>query len=160
VDGGRREDVQKPRQCRRSQQDGRDQFGADAFRYFLLREVPFGQDGDFSHSALVTTVNAKLANGIGNLLSRTLTMIERSCAGVIPDRGPAVLPELEQRIEELAKQLPGTTETGLNALLFRDVLLQSIGELESASATNTSTRAAPWKLAKHPDDAAAAAGPC
>jgi methionyl-tRNA synthetase len=72
-----------------------DQFRADAFRYFLLREVPFGQDGDFSRNTMVTTINSALANGIGNLLSRTLTMIERSCAGTIPDRGPAVLPELE-----------------------------------------------------------------
>ena len=126
-----------------------DQFGADAFRYFLLREVPFGQDGDFSHSALVTTVNAKLANGIGNLLSRTLTMIERSCAGVIPDRGPAVLPELEQRIEESAKQLPGKTETGFNALLFRDVLL-TIEELNGL-CDEYIDKSAPWKLAKQPE---------
>ncbi len=126
-----------------------DQFGTDAFRYFLLREVPFGQDGDFSHSALVTTVNAKLANGIGNLLSRTLTMIERSCAGVIPERGPAVLPELEQRIEELATQLPGKTETGFNALQFRDVLL-TIEELNGC-CDEYIDKSAPWKLAKQPD---------
>ncbi|CAE6746247.1 methionine--tRNA ligase [Nitrospira defluvii] len=126
-----------------------DQFGADAFRYFLLREVPFGQDGDFSHSALVTTVNAKLANGIGNLLSRTLTMIERSCAGVIPDRGPAVLPELEQRIENLANQLPEKTETGFNALLFRDVLL-TIEELNGL-CDEYIDKSAPWKLAKQPE---------
>ncbi len=126
-----------------------DQFGADAFRYFLLREVPFGQDGDFSHSALVTTVNAKLANGIGNLLSRTLTMIERSCAGVIPERGPAVLPELEQRIEELATQLPGKTEAGLNALQFRDVLL-TIEELNGL-CDEYIDKSAPWKLAKQPE---------
>ncbi|HMW86411.1 MAG TPA: methionine--tRNA ligase [Nitrospira sp.] len=126
-----------------------DQFGTDAFRYFLLREVPFGQDGDFSHSALVTTVNAKLANGIGNLLSRTLTMIERSCAGVIPERGPAVLPELEQRIEELATQLPGKTETGFNALQFRDVLLM-IEELNGC-CDEYIDKSAPWKLAKQPE---------
>ncbi len=126
-----------------------DQFGADAFRYFLLREVPFGQDGDFSHSALVTTVNAKLANGIGNLLSRTLTMIERSCSGVIPERGPAVLPELEQRIEELAAQLPGKTETGFNALQFRDVLL-TIEELNGL-CDEYIDKSAPWKLAKQPE---------
>lgn len=126
-----------------------DQFGADAFRYFLLREVPFGQDGDFSHSALVTTVNAKLANGIGNLLSRTLTMIERSCTGVIPERGPAVLPELEQRIEEMATQLPGKTETGFSALLFRDVLL-TIEELNGL-CDEYIDKSAPWKLAKQPE---------
>ncbi|MFZ1503857.1 MAG: methionine--tRNA ligase [Nitrospira sp.] len=126
-----------------------DQFGADAFRYFLLREVPFGQDGDFSHSAMVTTINSALANGIGNLLSRTLTMIERSCAGVIPDRGPAVLPELEARIEDLARQLPGRIEAGYQALLFRDVLL-IIEELNSA-CDEYIDKSAPWKLAKQPE---------
>ncbi|MCI1279492.1 MAG: methionine--tRNA ligase [Nitrospira sp.] len=126
-----------------------DQFGADAFRYFLLREVPFGQDGDFSHSAMVTTINSALANGIGNLLSRTLTMIERSCAGVIPDRGPTVLPELEARIEDLARQLPGRIEAGYQALLFRDVLLM-IEELNSA-CDEYIDKSAPWKLAKQPE---------
>jgi methionyl-tRNA synthetase len=62
-----------------------DKYGADAFRYFLLREVPFGQDGDFSEQGMARRVNSDLANGIGNLLSRTLTMIERSCGGTIPD---------------------------------------------------------------------------
>ena len=61
-----------------------DEFGVDAFRYFLLREVPFGQDGDFSEHAMVRRVNSDLANGIGNLLSRTLTMIDRSYEGKIP----------------------------------------------------------------------------
>ena len=54
-----------------------DEFGADAFRYFLLREVPFGQDGDFSQTGMVTRINSELADGLGNLLSRSLTMIER-----------------------------------------------------------------------------------
>ena len=126
-----------------------DQFGADAFRYFLLREVPFGQDGDFSQAALVTSINSALANGIGNLLSRTLTMIERSCASVIPERGPAVLPELEQRIEDLAKQLPGRIQTAFNALLFRDVLLM-IEELNTC-CDEYIDKSAPWKLAKQPD---------
>ncbi|MGH9429199.1 MAG: methionine--tRNA ligase subunit beta, partial [Terriglobia bacterium] len=60
-------------------------FGVDAFRYFLLREVPFGQDGDFSEHALARRGNSDLANGIGNLLSRTLTMIDRYCDSTIPD---------------------------------------------------------------------------
>lgn len=59
-------------------------YGVDAFRYFLLREVPFGQDGDFSEHAMIRRVNSDLANGIGNLLSRTLTMIDRSYEGKIP----------------------------------------------------------------------------
>ncbi|MGE0471067.1 MAG: methionine--tRNA ligase [Nitrospira sp.] len=62
-----------------------EQFGADAFRYFLLREVPFGQDGDFSERGMARRINSDLANGIGNLLSRTLTMIERSYGGTLPN---------------------------------------------------------------------------
>ena len=123
-----------------------DQFGADAFRYFLLREVPFGQDGDFSRSAMVTSINSALANGVGNLLSRTLTMIERSCEGMIPDRGAAVLPELEQRIEEVAKKLPGRIEAGYISLLFRDNLLM-IEELNTWCDMYID-KSAPWKLAK------------
>jgi len=58
--------------------------GNDALRYYLLREVVFGQDGNFSRDALITRYNADLANGLGNLASRTLTMIEKYCGGRIP----------------------------------------------------------------------------
>src|ERR1700678_2739603 len=63
--------------------------GNDALRYYLLRELVFGQDGNFSRDALITRYNADLANGIGNLCSRTLTMIENYCGGVIPEPTPA-----------------------------------------------------------------------
>ncbi len=58
--------------------------GIDALRYFLLRDMVFGQDGNFSRDALLTRYNSDLANGVGNLASRTLTMIERYCGGAIP----------------------------------------------------------------------------
>lgn len=58
--------------------------GADPLRYFLLREIPFGQDGNFSYDSLITRVNADLANGLGNLSNRTLTMIRQYRGGVIP----------------------------------------------------------------------------
>ena len=58
--------------------------GNDALRYYLMREVVFGQDGNFSRDALITRYNADLANGLGNLASRTLTMISSYCGGVIP----------------------------------------------------------------------------
>ncbi len=58
--------------------------GADALRYFLLREIPFGQDGNFSFDALVQRYNGDLANGYGNLVSRTLAMITRYFDGVVP----------------------------------------------------------------------------
>jgi methionyl-tRNA synthetase len=63
--------------------------GMDALRYFLLREVVFGQDGNFSYDALVTRYNSDLANGLGNLASRTVALIERNFAGVVPKPGPS-----------------------------------------------------------------------
>jgi methionyl-tRNA synthetase len=62
-----------------------DLFAADVLRYFLLREIPFGQDGTFSFDALITRYNADLANGYGNLVSRTLSMIEKYCGSEVPD---------------------------------------------------------------------------
>src|SRR5260370_2847877 len=59
--------------------------GADALRYFLLREIVFGQDGAFSYDALVGRYNSELANGLGNLTSRTLTMIHQYRGGAIPE---------------------------------------------------------------------------
>ena len=63
--------------------------GADALRYFLLREVVFGQDGSFSYDALIGRYNSDLANGLGNLASRTLTMIHQYREGVIPEGSDA-----------------------------------------------------------------------
>src|SRR6202034_387535 len=60
-------------------------YGLDPVRYFLLREVPFGQDGSYSHEAIVARMNADLANDIGNLAQRSLTMIARNCDGRTPD---------------------------------------------------------------------------
>jgi methionyl-tRNA synthetase len=68
--------------------DALDSFGApgnDALRYYLLRDTPFGQDASFSYDGLVQRYNSDLANGLGNLASRTLAMIEKYCGGVIPD---------------------------------------------------------------------------
>jgi methionyl-tRNA synthetase len=59
-------------------------YGADAVRYFFLREVPFGQDGNYSHEAIVQRINADLANDLGNLAQRSLSMIARNCGGKVP----------------------------------------------------------------------------
>ena len=63
-------------------------YGLDQTRYFLLREVPFGNDGDFSHKSMVGRINAELANGIGNLAQRTLSFIAKNCGGALPAPGP------------------------------------------------------------------------
>ena len=64
-----------------------ERFGRDPVRYFMMREVPFGNDGDFSADAFVTRCNADLANGIGNLAQRTLSMIHKNCDGRVPEPG-------------------------------------------------------------------------
>ncbi|MFO1066968.1 MAG: methionine--tRNA ligase [Geminicoccaceae bacterium] len=64
------------------------QYGLDATRYFLLREVPFGSDGDFRHASMVRRMNADLANDYGNLAQRVLSMIAKNCGGQVPEPGP------------------------------------------------------------------------
>jgi methionyl-tRNA synthetase len=73
-----------------------DAYGVDQFRYFVLREVPFGQDGNYSHEAIVARTNADLANDLGNLAQRSLSMIARNCGGVLPP--PGDLTEADQTI--------------------------------------------------------------
>jgi methionyl-tRNA synthetase len=127
-----------------------DAFGTDAFRYFLFREVPFGQDGDFSQSAMITNINSDLANGIGNLLSRTLTMIERFAHGTIPTTGTTAIPELEARIAATATGLPERIDQGCRTLAFRENI-HAIWELIGL-CDEYIDKAAPWKLAKNPED--------
>lgn len=64
-----------------------EQYGVDQFRFFLLREVPFGQDGNYSHEAIVNRTNADLANDLGNLASRSLSMIAKNCGNALPEPG-------------------------------------------------------------------------
>ena len=86
-----------------------EEFGSEIFRYFLLREIPFGQDGDYSRKSLVSRVNGELVNGLGNLVSRSLGMIERYLEGV-SFRNPAEFSESEKEIED---SLPQNGATGL-----------------------------------------------
>ncbi|HEY5210463.1 MAG TPA: methionine--tRNA ligase [Stellaceae bacterium] len=70
-----------------------DTYGLDPSRYFMLRELPFGADGDFSHRAMVSRINGDLANDLGNLAQRVLTMVQRYCEGRVPAPGPFTAPD-------------------------------------------------------------------
>jgi methionyl-tRNA synthetase len=81
------------------------QYGLDQVRYFLLREVPFGNDGDFSHRAIINRINGDLANGFGNLAQRVLKMIASSCDANVPQPGP-LTPEDEALLAAAHGLLP------------------------------------------------------
>ena len=127
-----------------------DDFGVDAFRYFLLREVPFGQDGDFSRSALVNRINSELADGLGNLLSRTLTMIERFCDGRIPSEHEAVPTLGGFEFMQATGDLNATAKTHIEQMQFSRAL-EALWELFQ-HCDQYIEKNAPWKLAKKPED--------
>lgn len=79
-----------------------DEFGADAIRYFLLREINLGSDGNFSRDALITRVNADLANDLGNLLHRTVSMIEKYHGGIVADTGASE--PIDDELKALVKE--------------------------------------------------------
>ncbi len=123
-----------------------DRYGVDAIRYFLLREVPFGLDGDFSHSALVHRINSDLANDLGNLLNRTTAMIVKYFEGILPEPGESepIDQAFRTRSEGMLAQVDGL----LDELAFSKAL-QSIWEVISAG-NKYIDETAPWTLAKDP----------
>ena len=95
-------------------------YGVDPLRYFFLREVPFGQDGSYSHEAIVARINADLANGIGNLAQRSLSMIAKNCEGMVPDWG--VLTEPDRDILAEADALLGRARESMEHYALHDYL--------------------------------------
>ena len=123
-------------------------YGVDPLRYFFLREVPFGQDGNYSHEAIVQRINADLANDLGNLAQRSLSMIAKNCGGRVPDwRGPSGF--IDDETNELLLLADSLLETA--RLHMREFALhQYIATVfEAIARTNRyfATRE-PWKLAK------------
>ena len=121
-----------------------DAYGVDAVRYFFLREVPFGQDGNYSHDAIVQRINADLANDLGNLAQRSLSMIARNSAGSLPAPG-AFAPEDKALLDE-ADALLDRCRAALGEQQIH-VALNAIWSVV-AEANRYFAAAAPWELRK------------
>lgn len=119
-------------------------FSRDSFRYFLLREVPFGQDGNFSEMAMANRINSDLANDLGNLLSRSLQMIQKYRNGILPDFEEVT--DLDTEIRKLAETTVCNMEEDLEKFAF-DEALKTLWKLISR-ANKYIDETEPWKLGK------------
>lgn len=119
-------------------------YGSDVFRYFLLRQVTFGLDGDFSELALVQRVNSDLANDLGNLLSRTVTMIEKYRGGTVP--APAALEPLDAEVRDQALNAFAEYRAFMDNYQFDDALKALWSMIGRANKYIDETM--PWKLGK------------
>ena len=119
-------------------------FGADAVRYYLLREIPFGSDGLFNNEIFIKKVNTDLANDLGNLLSRTIAMVYKYFDGVI--QAPTCKEAIDDELINLALSTPGKVEASIDALKIPEAL-ESIWTLISR-ANKYIDETTPWILAK------------
>ncbi|WP_158744587.1 methionine--tRNA ligase [Acidisphaera sp. L21] len=120
------------------------EFGLDVVRFFLLREMPFGNDGDFNRRALIGRMNSELANDLGNLAQRSLSLIARNCDAKLPERGPAT--EDDTEILSQAMALPGIMQPKLLRQIYGDALEDAWKVIRAANAYID--RQAPWVLRK------------
>ncbi len=119
-------------------------YGLDAIRYFLLREVPFGSDGVFSNEALINRINSDLANDLGNLVSRTVAMIDRYFGGTIPEE--RLEGEYDGDLKRVVMETPGRVEELMDQLQFGSALAEI---WKAVSRTNKYVdETMPWVLAK------------
>jgi methionyl-tRNA synthetase len=121
-----------------------DTYGVDQFRYFFLREVPFGQDGNYSHEAIVNRINADLANDLGNLAQRSLSMIAKASGGKLPE--PGAFSESDKTILKAADGMIGTAREHMKTQQLHQVL-NCVWAIV-ADANRYFASEAPWALAK------------
>lgn len=119
-------------------------YGLDAVRYFLLREVPFGSDGVFSNEALIQRINSDLANDLGNLVSRTVAMIDKYFGGVIP--GHRTQGEFDSELQVMLSELPEKVEELMDKLQFSTALSEIWRAISRTNKYIDETM--PWVLAK------------
>ncbi len=131
-----------------------DRYSVDAIRYFLLREIPFGNDGIFSNEALINRINADLANDLGNLLSRTVSMVEKYFGGTIPAQRAEG--EFDSELKELVEAMPQKVSNCMDKLLIPQALAEIFKGIQRANKYIDET--APWVLAKDEANSARLAG--
>ena len=121
-----------------------DQYGVDQMRYFFLREVPFGQDGSYNHEAIVARINADLANDLGNLAQRSLSMIAKQYQGVLPE--PGEFTNNDKDILAEADRMIGLARTAMATQQIHQALNAVWAVV--AEANRYFAGEAPWALAK------------
>jgi methionyl-tRNA synthetase len=121
-----------------------DSYGLDSLRFFLLREVPFGNDGTFSRKALISRLNVELANDLGNLAQRSLALIARNCEGKLPEAGPRTADD-EEMLAAAAALLPAV-RAQMDRQAFGEALEEIWKVIRAANAYID--RQAPWALRK------------
>ncbi len=119
-------------------------YGSDQVRYFFLREVPFGQDGNFTHEAIVNRINADLANDLGNLAQRSLSMIAKNCGGAIPE--PSAQTEADETILKASAALLGVCREAMDRQAIHKAI-EAIWQVV-ADANRYFAVQEPWALKK------------
>jgi methionyl-tRNA synthetase len=119
-------------------------YGSDGSRYALMAEMPFGNDGNFVHESAVAKINGDLANGLGNLAQRTLSMIAKNCEGAVPTRGEFT--QDDNDLLQKAYALPEVTETHIDEMQIHKYLDSVWHVVDEANAYIDAQ--APWKLKK------------